>query len=324
MAHIDAGKTTTTERVLYYTGVNYKIGEVHEGAATMDYMVQEQERGITDHVGRDELLLAAGSRARTPASVTASTSSTRPATSTSPSRSSAAARARRRGGGVRRRQRRRAAERDGVAPGRQVPRPPHRVHQQDGQGRRRLPHVRRSRCSDRLGVNAGRRSSGPLGEEDQHKGVVDLIKMKAGDLRRGVEGPEVSRGSTSPRTSRRSAKSSARSCSRRAPTSTTPSWRSSSSGEHDKITEAQIVAALRKGCCSFKFVPGHLRLGVQEQGRPADARRGRELPAVAARHPAGRRASNPDNRQGRRAQGRRQGAVRRATRSRSSTTRTAT
>src|SRR5829696_5335366 len=47
MAHIDAGKTTTTERVLYYTGVNYKIGEVHDGAATMDYMEQEQERGIT-------------------------------------------------------------------------------------------------------------------------------------------------------------------------------------------------------------------------------------------------------------------------------------
>jgi elongation factor G len=46
-AHIDAGKTTTTERVLFYTGVNYKIGEVHEGAATMDWMEQEQERGIT-------------------------------------------------------------------------------------------------------------------------------------------------------------------------------------------------------------------------------------------------------------------------------------
>ena len=47
MAHIDAGKTTTTERVLYYTGINYKIGEVHEGTATMDWKVQEQERGIT-------------------------------------------------------------------------------------------------------------------------------------------------------------------------------------------------------------------------------------------------------------------------------------
>jgi elongation factor G len=47
MAHIDAGKTTTTERVLYYTGVSHKIGEVHDGAATMDWMEQEQERGIT-------------------------------------------------------------------------------------------------------------------------------------------------------------------------------------------------------------------------------------------------------------------------------------
>lgn len=47
MAHIDAGKTTTTERILYYTGINYKLGEVHDGTATMDWMIQEQERGIT-------------------------------------------------------------------------------------------------------------------------------------------------------------------------------------------------------------------------------------------------------------------------------------
>src|SRR6202163_2540975 len=46
-AHIDAGKTTTTERILYYAGKVHKIGEVHDGAATMDYMIQEQERGIT-------------------------------------------------------------------------------------------------------------------------------------------------------------------------------------------------------------------------------------------------------------------------------------
>ena len=47
MAHIDAGKTTTTERILFYTGKNYKLGETHEGTATMDWMEQEQERGIT-------------------------------------------------------------------------------------------------------------------------------------------------------------------------------------------------------------------------------------------------------------------------------------
>ena len=47
MAHVDAGKTTTTERILYYTGKSYKVGEVHEGTAQMDWMVQERERGIT-------------------------------------------------------------------------------------------------------------------------------------------------------------------------------------------------------------------------------------------------------------------------------------
>ena len=81
-------------------------------------------------------------------------------------------------------------------------------------------------------------------------------------------------------------------------------------GKADEITEAEIVAALRKGCTHVQVLPGPLRLGVQEQGRSAAARRGRQLPAVAARHPAGQ-GRQPGQRQGRGAQGRRQGAVRR-------------
>jgi len=49
-AHVDAGKTTTTERILFYTGISHKLGEVHDGAAVMDWMEQEQERGITIHL----------------------------------------------------------------------------------------------------------------------------------------------------------------------------------------------------------------------------------------------------------------------------------
>ena len=85
-AHIDAGKTTTTERILFYTGVNHKIGEVHDGAATMDWMEQEQERGITITSAATTCFWKGMARISTN---TASTSSTPPATSTSPSKSSA-------------------------------------------------------------------------------------------------------------------------------------------------------------------------------------------------------------------------------------------
>jgi elongation factor G len=86
MAHIDAGKTTTSERILFYTGVSHKIGEVHEGAATMDWMEQEQERGITITSAATTAFWK-GMDKSLPS--TASTSSTPPATSTSPSKSSA-------------------------------------------------------------------------------------------------------------------------------------------------------------------------------------------------------------------------------------------
>ena len=137
MAHIDAGKTTTTERILYYTGKSYKIGEVHDGTATMDWMEQEQERGITITSARHDLLLAEA-RARAPHQ---HHRHARPRRLHDRGRA-LAARARRRGRGVRRRRRRRAAVRDRVAPGRQVRRAADVLRQQARPHRRRFRLLR--------------------------------------------------------------------------------------------------------------------------------------------------------------------------------------
>ncbi len=129
MAHIDAGKTTTTERVLYYTGKSHKIGEVHDGAATMDWMEQEQERGITITSAATTAIWN-GKRLNiidTPGHVDFTIEVER-----------SLARARRRGMRARFQSGRGAADRDGVAAGRPLQRSAHRVLQQDGQDRRRL------------------------------------------------------------------------------------------------------------------------------------------------------------------------------------------
>jgi elongation factor G len=252
MAHIDAGKTTTTERVLYYTGINYKIGEVHEGAATMDYMVQEQERGITITSAATNCFWAPGEGPHagvshriniidTPGHVDFTIEVERSL------RVLDGAVAVLDGG-------------NGVEPQTET------VWRQADKFR--VPRIVFVNKMDKIGadfemnVNSIAERLGvtpvaiqwPVGEEDQHRGIVDLIKMKAAifdEESRGQKYEWVDVPADIKDKCLEYREKMLEACA----DIDEAIMEKFLDGRVDDITEAEIVAALRKGCTSFKFFP---------------------------------------------------------------------
>jgi len=252
MAHIDAGKTTTTERVLYYTGVNYKLGEVHEGAATMDYMVQEQERGITITSAATNCFWQpqegpnAGIRHRiniidTPGHVDFTIEVERSL------RVLDGAVAVLDGG-------------NGVEPQTET------VWRQADKFK--VPRIVFVNKMDKIGadfemnVNSIKERLGvtpvpicyPVGEEDQFKGVVDLIKMKAAIFDEESKGQKYTWEEIPDNIKDKCAAYREKMIEACADVDDTI-MEKYMDGKVDEMTEAEIVAALRKGCTSFKFFP---------------------------------------------------------------------
>jgi len=252
MAHIDAGKTTTTERVLYYTGVNYKIGEVHEGAATMDYMVQEQERGITitsaatncfwrplegPHAGISHRINIIDTPGHVDFTIEVERSL----------RVLDGAVAVLDGG-------------NGVEPQTEtvwrqadkfrVPRIVF-VNKMDKIGADFEMNVRTIR--ERLGVVPVPIQI-PVGEEDQHKGVVDLIKMKAAIFDEESKGQKYE-WIDIPADLKDKAEKAREAMVEACADVDDEIMAKFLDGKSAEVSEAQIVAALRKGCTSFKFFP---------------------------------------------------------------------
>ena len=269
MAHIDAGKTTTTERILFYTGINYKIGEVHDGAATMDWMEQEQERGITitsaatKCTWKDHTINIIDTPGHVDFTVEVERS------------------LRVLDGAV--------AVYDGVAG--VEPQTETVWRQADKYDVPRMCFVNKLdrtgadffRCVDmmidRLNANPLVLQL-PIGDEADFIGVVDLVEMRALTWRGETEHGRGLRGRGDPgrpgRPGRRVPREAARD---RSPTSTTRSPRPTSRAR--SISVETLKAAHPPRDARRQGQPGAHRLGVQEQGRPAHARRGRRLPAVA-------------------------------------------
>ena len=275
MAHIDAGKTTTTERILFYTGINYKIGEVHEGTATMDWMVQEQERGITitsaattcswrdhriniiDTPGHVDFTIEVERSLRVLDGAVAVFCSV---------------------GGVEPQSETVWRQADKYM----VPRIAF-INKMDRVGADFDRGVQMMR--DRLKANPVPIQL-PIGVEEHFRGIVDLVTMKAlmwddeslGARWREEEIPADMRPAVDAR-AREAARGRRRR--RRAPAREVPRGQADRRGR-DPRRDPRRHAAAQAGA-------GAVRLGVQEQGRAGAARRGRRLPAVAARQAAGGR-----------------------------------
>jgi elongation factor G len=251
MAHIDAGKTTATERILYYTGVNYKIGEVHEGAATMDYMVQEQERGIT-------ITSAATTCFWKPESGPHHDVSHRINIIDTPGHVDFTIEVERSlrvldgavavldgGNGVEPQTETVWRQADKF----KVPRIVF-VNKMDKLGADFAMNV--ASLKERLGVNPVP-IQWPVGEEDQHKGVVDLIKMKAAIFDEESKGQKYAWVEIPADLKAKCAEMRDKMIEACADMDD-GIMSKFLDGHADQVTEPEIVAALRKGCLSFKLI----------------------------------------------------------------------
>ena len=291
MAHIDAGKTTTTERILYYTGKNYKMGEVHEGAATMDWMVQEQERGITitsaattcnwkdtwiniiDTPGHVDFTVEVERSLRVldgAVAVFDAVAGVEPQTETVW----------------------RQADKYGV------PRMCF-VNKMDRIGADFLRSVDMIR--DRLDATTAVLQF-PIGAEAGFKGVIDLVGMKALVWDDSVDKGESWSVQEIPADMVEEAE---RWHNRLIDTlANTDDSITEKFLNDEEITPADLRRAIRHGHHPQPSGSGPLRLGLQEQGRPAHARRRRRLPPEPGRHPADQGRGHEGHR-GARAAGRR-------------------
>ena len=276
MAHIDAGKTTTTERILFYTGINYKIGEVHDGAATMDWMEQEQERGIT--------ITSAATKCSwngfdiniidTPGHVDFTVEVERSLRVLD--------------GAV--------AVYDGVAG--VEPQTEQVWRQAEKYGVPRMCFVNKL---DRTGANffrcvdmmVERLNANPLvlqipiGAEADFIGVVDLVQMKALTWRGETKlGEDYAIEEIPAELADQAAEYREKLLEGIAENSTTRSWSPTSPARRSRSRRSRPRSARRP---SPAGQPGRHRVRVQEQGRPAHARRGHRLPAQPARHRGDRR-----------------------------------